>query len=258
MRLLRPEVFVAFLAVMGCTKDEAEQTADWTRNVDTAQKYAAKFPAFKSVIEKRTAEAQASFDAAKAVAEKNPRAEAMGAANRMLTELTQEFGSYESASKALADTLSRHSTLPSALEVVTKSAREAQKTAEQNMGGFEPTNVGAAKAKIEDAVTLLKEATEAVDSTDRYVAAEKTLNELLVDKELLALPAEQVNPVLEAAKTAQRNAGYALIGAAGPPATVRDDVVKATKLLTEAAAPLKALKPAPVKPAATKPAPTKK
>lgn len=239
----------AFLAV-ACTKNEAEQTADWNKNVDTAQKYAAKYPAFKSVLDKRTAEAQASFDAAKKVADKEARAEAMGAANKMLSEPLQDFASYESALKALNDTLAKHASLPESLEAVTNSAKEAQKAAERNMGGFEPSNVGAAKQKIEDATVMLKEATDAVASTDGYLEAEKQLNALMVDKELLQLPAAKVNPSLEAAKTAQRNAGYALTEAGGaPPVSAKAAVVKATKILSEATAPLKALKPAPAAPA---------
>ena len=253
MKRLHPSMSVmalcAFLAT-ACTKNEAEQTADWNKNVETAQKYAAKFPAFKSVLDKRTTEAQTSFDAAKTVADKKARAEAMGAANQMLSELLQELASYESASKALNDTLAKHASLPSSLEPVTNSAREAQQAAERNMGGFEPSNVGAAKQKIEDAITMLKEATDAVASTDGYLEAEKRLNELMADKELLQLPAAKVNPALEAAKTAQRNAGYALTEAGGalPPAA-KAAVAKATRILSEAAAPLKALKPAPAAPA---------
>jgi hypothetical protein len=239
---------ILFLTILAaaCTKNEAEQTADWNKNVETAQKYGAKYSAFKSVLEKRTTEAQASFDTAKQVADKEARAEAMGAANKMLTELLGEFSSYESASKSLSDSLAKHSSLPSGLEAVANSAKEAQKTAERNMGGFEPSNVGAAKLKIEDAITTLKEATDALASTDGYVTAEKQLSELMADKEILALPAGKVNPTLEAAKTAQRNAGYALTEAGGaPPAMAKAAVLKATKILTEATGPLKALKPAP-------------
>lgn len=236
---------VAVFFAAGCTKNEAEQVADWTKNVDTGPKYAARYPAFKSVLEKRTAEAQASFDAAKGIAEKEKRAEAMGAANHQLTDLLEEFAAYESASRSLDDTLAKHAQLPSSLDAVISSAREAQKAAERNMGGFEPSNVGAAKAKIEDAITTLKAATAAVASTDAYVSAEKALNELLIDKELLNLPAAKVNPALEAAKTAQRNAGYQLTEAGGvPPELAKAAVVKATKTLSDAAAELKALKPA--------------
>ncbi len=258
--LLYSAVIAVFVAT-GCTKNEAEQTADWTKNVDTGQKYAAKYPAFKSVIEKRTAEAQTAFDAAKALTDKDKKAEAMGTANRQMTDLLEEFTAYESANKALNETLTKHAHLPSSLEAVISSAKEAQKAAEQNMGGFEPTNVGAAKAKIEDSVNGLKAATDAVGSTDAYVAAEKALNDLMVDKELLNLPAAKVNPALEAAKTAQRNAGYQLTEAGGaPPATAKAAVVKATKTLSDAASPLKALKPAPapVAEAPAKTAPTAK
>lgn len=235
-----------------CTKNEAEQTADWNKNVDSAQKYAAKFPAFKSVLEKRTAEAQKSFDAAKAVADKEARAEAMGTANKMLSELLQELATYEAASKALTETLAKHASLPESLQPVTNSAKEAQLAAERNMGGFEPSNVGAAKQKIEDATVMLKEASDAVASVDGYLEAEKQLNQLMGDKELLQLPAAKVNPALEAAKTAQRNSGYALTEAGGaPPPQAKAAVLKATKLLSEASVALKALKPAPAAPAKT-------
>lgn len=253
---------VSLFVVAGCTKNEAEQAADWTKNVDTAQKYAAKYPAFKSVIDKRTAEAQANFDAAKAVADKEKRAEGMGAANQLVTELVKEFQTYESATKALNDTLAKHASLPASLEPVTSSAREAQKAAERNMSGMEPSNVGAAKLMIEEATAMLTAATDAVGSTDGYLAAEKGLNELLADKTLLDLPASKVNPALEAAKNAQRTAGYALTEAGGSlPAGAKAAVVKATKLLNDASAPLKALKPAPAPApvAAAKPAaPAKK
>lgn len=245
-----------FLAV-ACTKNEAEQTADWNKNVTSMQKYAAKFPAFKSVLDKQTAEAQTGFDAAKNVADKEARAEAMGAANRMLTDVLNDFTSYESATSSLNETLRKHASLPSSLEPLLSSAKAAQKSAESNMGGFEPTNVGAAKVKIEDSITQLKEAADAVGSADAYLEAEKQLNALVSDKELLNLPAAKVNPALDAAKTAQRNAGYALTGAGGsPPPEAKAAVNKATKLLADAAAALKALKPAPA--AAPAAAPAKK
>lgn len=206
------------------------------------------------MLDGRVAEAQKAFDAAKAVGDKEKRAEAMGAANHLITDFVGEFSTYESALKALNDTLTKHASLPAALEPVINSAKAAQKAAESNMGGFEPTNTGAAKVKIEDATTMLKEATDAVNSTDAYVAAEKAFNELLVDKDLLNLPAAQVNPALEAAKTAQRSAGYALTEAGGvPPPMAKAAVVKATKILNDAMAPLKALKPAPA-PAKAEPA----
>lgn len=244
---------VAVFVAMGCKKNEADQTADWTRNIDSASAYATKYPAFKRVIEKTTAEAQAAMDAAKAVTDKDKRTEAMGAANHVLTDLTDEFASYESASKSLNDTLAKHAKLPESLERVTNSAKEAQKAAVGNMTGkLEPSNVGVAKTMIEDSIKSLKAASDAVASTDAYLSAEKTMNDLLADKELASLPADKVSAPLEAAKTAQRNAGYALMEAGGaPPEMAKNAVVKATKILNDAAAPLKALKPAPA--AAAKP-----
>jgi hypothetical protein len=240
-----------FLVVAACTKNEAEQTADWNKNVTSMQKYAAKFPAFKSALDKQTAEAQTSFDAAKNVADKDARSEAMGTANRMLTEVLQDFTSYESATNAFNESLRKHSSLPASLEPLVNTAKAAQKSAESNMGGFEPSNIGAAKVKVEDSVTQLKDATDALASSDGYLEAEKQFNLLLNDKTLLDLPASKVNPALEAAKTAQRNAGYALTEAGGTlPKDAKAAVVKATKILADATAPLKALKPAPAPAAA--------
>lgn len=253
-----------FLTVVACTKNEAEQTADWNKNVTSMQKYSAKFPAFKSALDKATAEAQTAFDNAKAVADKDARSEAMGTANRMLTDVLNDFTGYEAAQNSLNETLRKHSSLPASLEPVINSAKAAQKSAESNMGGFEPSNIGAAKVKIEDSIHQLKEATEAVASTDGFVETEKQFNALLNDKELLELPASKVNPALEAGKTAQRNAGYALTEAGGAlPKDAKAAVLKATKILADASAPLKALKPAPAPAAApaktaTAPAPAKK
>lgn len=249
MQRLRLEAAVLALTALlaaGCTKDEAEQTADWTSNVERGQRFAAKFPSFKSVLEKRTAEAQEQFDAAKGLADKKARAEAMGVANRSLTELLRAFDEHETASKRLTEALAAHATVPEALQPAVSAAREGEATATRNMGGFEPSNVGAAKVKLEDATALLRDATDALDATDKYLAAERSLDALVADKDLGALPAAQLNPLLEAASAARRTAGYQLMSAGGvTPSEAKAAVLQATKTLADAAAPLKALKPSP-------------
>jgi hypothetical protein len=242
---------VCMFIVSGCKKDEADQSADWAKNIETVQKYSAKFPAFKAIFEERLAEAQKSFDDAKGVSDKVARADAMGAANQRINDLFPPFVSYESASKGLTEMIAKHATLPAALAGVTAAAKAAQEAATASVAEAKPTNVGEAKLKIEEATSMLKAASDAVASTDGYMAALKKLNDLMVDKEILNLPAAQVNPALDAAKAALKAADSQAAQASGASALeAKLALFQATKTLNEAAGPLKSLKPAPA--AATK------
>jgi len=237
----------AMLLSASCTKDEAAQTADWNRNVENVQKHAAKFPSFKGVFDQRVSDAQKAFDEAKGVSDKSARADAMGAANRTLNDLLPPFDAYDAASKQLSDTIVKHSTLPPALTPVLDSAKTVQTTAAANIAAAVPTNVGEAKAKVEENTAMLKSASDALTSTDTYVVSQKTLADLMADKDIQNLPAAKVNPLMDAAKAAQTSAADQVAKAnKSNPAEMKMAVAAAANTLAQAAEPLKALKPAPV------------
>ncbi len=239
-------IALSTLLVAACKKDEAELTADWNRHIEDVQKYAAKYPGFKAALDARLAEAQKTFDQAKTSSDPGARTAKIAEANANLTALVPSFEAYETAHNSLKTAIDKHASLPPALAKLGESAKGADTKATQMIADAKPGNIGEAKATLESATTLSKDANEVFSSADGYLKASDELKALTADKDILKLPAGQVVPLLDAAKQAQAESA-AMIAAADPasPGVIKTKVGEATRTLDKASAALKKAKPAP-------------
>jgi hypothetical protein len=82
---------LALMTVVACKPSVEGETRTWESNRLTLQEWVGKFPNFKPAIDGRMAEAQADFDAAKAIGDADERAAKMREANNKLSTLTSAF-----------------------------------------------------------------------------------------------------------------------------------------------------------------------
>ncbi len=255
VRIKPVAVAAVLLLIGGCKKDDVALTADWNHNVDEVQKYSAKFAAFKPALDARLAEATKTFEESK-TASGEEKSKKLQEASSRLKDVFAPFDAYEAAVKGLKAESEKASKLPPSLAKLGQMARVVEEKTMLAVRDAKPTNIGEGKAILEEATTLLKDATGAFAAADGYAKADAELTALLTDKEVLNLPAGTVMPLLDAAKQAQATSART-VSIANPttPSDVKLKITQATEGLVKAMEPIKKLKPAPkaAPAAATKP-----
>jgi hypothetical protein len=104
---------VAAFVFTGCKKSAEDVQKDWNTTEQNAQKYSAKYPAAKAVIDDLTKQAKADFEEAKKVTDKS-KADKMKVAEEKLSKPLEVFSKYE-ASVSKLDGLLNDKTLMGSL-----------------------------------------------------------------------------------------------------------------------------------------------
>ena len=177
------------LATLGCgKKSAADLEKDWNAAVENTQKYAAKYPAVKPVLDDLTAKAKVDFEDAKKAPE-DGRADKMNVAVDRLTSPIATFASYETEVTKL-DTLLQDKDLMNMsaadfkpLETAGIAAKKkaccilqpTQKACSDLQGTCDSSppvaNIGELKAKLEAAITDLRDASKALEQKKPKPAA---------------------------------------------------------------------------------------
>lgn len=182
--MIRQVMFVCVLAAslgLGCGKKSAEDTErDWHSTQETAQKYAAKYPAAKPVIDDLTKQASADFEEAKKAADDSKASKMQVAVDRLGKPL-EEFKTYETELAKL-DALATDKDIQNSLSAADFKPLDAQTSAAKkraccilqpsdkacsDLPGTCPTgqtiaNMGDLDAKLDAAVADMKTAEAAL------------------------------------------------------------------------------------------------
>lgn len=131
-RTLSLLTMVAFIAVAlaACKPTTKGETDSWEANKKALNEAVTAFPAFKAVLDKKMADAQAKWDEALKQTKEEEKAKAMKAANEFLNDLVNQFSQVSSKTKGVEDAIAKFNAkkLDKAQDLVRyKAVNEAQK-----------------------------------------------------------------------------------------------------------------------------------
>ncbi|NUP09419.1 MAG: hypothetical protein HOW73_25480 [Polyangiaceae bacterium] len=160
-------LFVVMALLVGCGPPSAEDMEkQWHSSEENAQKYAAKYPGFKTALDDLLKSTKAEFDEAKKGDEKT-RGEKMKVPVDKVSSSIKIFETYEAESDKLSKLLKDKdlNELPaSKFNAVADPAKEALKKAEAMLKDSKPANMGEAKAKLEEAIKSLQASSKALEA----------------------------------------------------------------------------------------------
>ncbi len=161
------------VGVVACKPSIEGESRAWDQNKLTLQEWVGKFPNFRGAVDGRVREAQADFDAAKAIGDGDQRAEKMREANNKLAALTTAFQEIDRKIKEY-DTLKRDPTLLQLQGVQLMPAMQMSEAilreARTKMDG-PVANAGEALGRLREASVMIDRAMQPLQQARSQVAA---------------------------------------------------------------------------------------
>jgi hypothetical protein len=165
---------VSSALLFGCNGPSTEDMQkQWQQNEETVQKYEAKYPAFKPVLDDLLATGKKDLEAAKTGDAKTSGAR-MGVVNDRVASAGKSFAAYEVESDRLAKLMKdpELNNLPAIkFNPANDAAKAAITKADSLMKDSKPANMGEAKGKIEDATRTLNQAANTLEALKAPKAA---------------------------------------------------------------------------------------
>lgn len=190
--------------LLACGPSEEGETRAWDQNKLAMQEYSGKFPNFRPAFDERMSEAQQLWEAAKALSDKEARAQKMREANDKLSTLTYAFQEVERKLRDL-DTLKQDRVLlalPGYQLMPAMQASDAMLRQARGMMNGPIGNSGEALGRLKDASAMIVRAMEPLQQARSQAVAQ-----------------QQRQDVVPGAQPAAAGQPPATGGAAGMPAT---------------------------------------